>query len=83
MAGLFQRLLDFVDVILVGYLHGNDPDVVLARQLKHPGQAARAVPLERVGVGARLVGAHTGALLAIVLQRAEGFLNMGWVVYGA
>src|SRR6185437_960403 len=48
---------------------------VLPRELEHVRQALLAVALERIGAGARLVGAHARANLAGLLQRAEGALG--------
>ncbi len=64
-------------------LHGNDLDVVLAGQFEHPGQAALAVPLEGVGIGAWLVGTHARALLPVLLERLHHGFHVFRRVHGA
>ena len=49
--------------------HRNHLYAVLSRQVEHKRQTILAMPLKSIGAGARLVGAHTRANLAIIAQR--------------
>ena len=73
---------DLVQVLVVGDLHRDHADVVLAGQLEDVGQALPAVALERVRARARLVGAHARAGLAGLLERGEGLLHVFARVHG-
>jgi len=67
----------------MGDLHGDDLDAIFAGQLEYVRQAVLAVPLERVRIGARLVGAHARAYLAVVAQYLHHLLDMLGVIYRA
>ena len=57
-ARLLETLGDLVDVALVGDLHRDHADAVLARLLEDPREAALPVALEGVGIRPGLVRAH-------------------------
>ena len=76
VAGLGERLADLLDVGLVGDLHRDDPDSVLAGELEDEGQALGPVALEVVGAGARLVGAGSRGDDPALLQRGEHRLGV-------
>ena len=83
MAGILERLPDFLHVRVMGHFHGDDTDTVFACELKHPGQTRGAVALEGIGVGPWLVGTHPGANLPLFLKKFHHGFNIGGVVHSA
>lgn len=76
VACFFEGFVNLVNVPLMGHFHRDDADIVLAGKLKNPGQAGRAVSLERVGTRARFVGTHARALLTMFLERLHHDFHM-------
>ena len=76
IARLPQRLTDLIHVLLVQDLHGDHLDAIFSCQLKNIRQTVLAMPLKSVRTGARLVGPHARADLAIFLQGAQHLLDV-------
>ena len=68
---------------VVSDLHGDDPNLILPRKFKNPGQAARTEALERVRVGSGFVYTHTGAVLAVFAEGPHHLFNVIARVHGA
>jgi hypothetical protein len=83
IAGLDQGVPDLVDVGLVGHLHRDHLDAILARQLEHVRQARLAVPLEGIRTGARLVGPHARADLPVFSERPHHLFDVLGRVHSA
>ena len=63
-------------MVLVGDLHRDDLDVVLAGELEDVPETALAVSLERVRVRSRLVCAHPGAHLSMLVDCSQHLLDV-------
>src|SRR5437660_6522541 len=75
IAGLGERVADFIDVRLVRHLHRDDLDAVFAGQLENIRQALRAETLERIRRCPRLVCAHPRADLSVERERLHHRLH--------
>ena len=69
IARRLQRRTNLVDVRFVRNLHGDDFDSVLSGEFEHVWQAFGPESLECIRVGARFVGAHASANLAVIPER--------------
>ena len=82
MSGCFQCFGNLLNMRLVGYLHGNNTDAILAGQFKDIRETVFPVPLEGIGACPWLVGSHAGTDKSMLLQLLEHAFYMLRRIYG-